>query len=105
MTVLLYCRPWRSKRSCGKPPVDQSQFVIGDDYGARRFRGHDKTHHSNYGSYELAKCIVEGIRRNHLPIAKFLVDLPRFDPAHPDSFERFDVPAEPNGSAIKPYGN
>ena len=26
------------------------------------FAGSDTTHHSDYGSYELAKCIVEGIR-------------------------------------------
>ena len=26
------------------------------------FAGKDTTHHNNYGSYELAKCIVEGIR-------------------------------------------
>ena len=70
------------------------------------FAGKDTTHHSNYGSYELAKCVVEGIRQNHLPIAKFLVaDLPVFDPAHPDSLAAFNVPAEPNASAQKPYGN
>jgi lysophospholipase L1-like esterase len=69
------------------------------------FAGNDKTHHSNYGSYELAKCIVEGIKENRLPIAKYLVALPKFDPAHPDPVEKFDVPAEPKGPAVKPYGN
>jgi lysophospholipase L1-like esterase len=69
------------------------------------FAGNDKTHHSNYGSYELAKCIVEGIKENRLPIAKSLVDLPKFDPARPDPFDKFDVPAEPKGPAVKPYGN
>jgi hypothetical protein len=69
------------------------------------FAGNDKTHHSDYGSYELAKCIVEGIRENRLPIAKYLVDLARFDPARPDPFDKFDVPAEPRGPAGRPYGN
>src|SRR5262249_48718105 len=69
------------------------------------FAGNDKTHHSDYGSYELAKCIVEGIKENRLPIAKYLVDVPKFDPAHPDPFEKFDVPAEPAGPVVKPYGN
>jgi hypothetical protein len=69
------------------------------------FAGDDKTHHSNYGSYELAKCIVEGIQENRLPIAKFLTDMPKFDPAHPDPFATFDVPAEPKGTAGRPYGN
>ncbi len=69
------------------------------------FAGNDKTHHSDYGSYELAKCIVEGIKENRLPIAKYLVDVPKFDPAHPGPFEKFDVPAKPAGPPVKPYGN
>ncbi len=56
----------------------------------------ENTHHSDYGSYEIAKCVVQGIRQNRLPIAKFIVDeLKDFDPAHPDSFDSFHVPASP----------
>ena len=69
------------------------------------FAGQDITHHSDYGSYELAKCVVQGIRDDKLEIARYLVDMPQFDPAHPDSPDRFDIPAEPLGPAIKPYGN
>jgi lysophospholipase L1-like esterase len=70
------------------------------------FAGNDTTHHSDYGSYELAKCIVEGIRQAKLPLAKYLVDgLLAFDPAHPDPVAKFDVPAEPAGPVQKPYGN
>jgi lysophospholipase L1-like esterase len=79
--------------------------ALGPEQAHVAFAGNDKTHHSNYGSYELAKCIVEGIKENRLPIAKYLVELAKFDPAHPDSFEKFDVPAEPKGPAVKPYGN
>jgi lysophospholipase L1-like esterase len=68
------------------------------------FAGNDKTHHDNYGSYELAKCIVEGIRQNKLPVAKSLVDMPPFDPAHPDPVAKFDIPAEPARAAQRPYG-
>lgn len=32
----------------------------------------DDTHFNSYGAYELAKCIVEGIKANKLPISKFL---------------------------------
>src|SRR5271157_6131136 len=71
----------------------------------KAFAGKDTTHHDNYGSYELAKCIVEGIRQNKLPIAKYLYDTPRFDPAHPDPVDAFDIPAEPPRNAQKPYGN
>jgi lysophospholipase L1-like esterase len=68
------------------------------------FAGSDTTHHSDYGSYELARCVVEGIRKAGLPLAKFLVDTPPFDPAHPDPYDKFDVPAEPARAAQKPYG-
>jgi lysophospholipase L1-like esterase len=66
----------------------------------------DNTHHNNYGSYELARCVVEGIKRNGLDLAKHLVDdLPPFDPVHPDPIERFGVPASPQRSAAPPEGN
>ena len=66
----------------------------------------DGTHHNAYGSYELAKCIVNGIVANHLDIAKNLVDhLPAFDPSHPDPLETFSLPASPQVSVEKPYGN
>jgi len=68
------------------------------------FAGKDTTHHDNYGSYELARCIVEGIRQAGLPIAKYLFDMPPFDPAHPDPVSKFDIPAEPAADAQRPYG-
>ena len=79
--------------------------ALGPEQAHVAFAGNDKTHHSNHGSYELAKCIVEGIKENRLPIAKYLVDLPKFDPRHPDPVDAFDVPAEPKGPAVKPDGN
>jgi lysophospholipase L1-like esterase len=79
--------------------------ALGPVEGHRAFAGKDTTHHSDYGSYELAKCIVEGIRQNHLPLEKFLVKgLPVFDPARPDPVADFKIPAEPM-RAPKPYGN
>jgi lysophospholipase L1-like esterase len=68
------------------------------------FAGNDKTHHDNYGSYELAKCIEEGIRQDKLPITKYLFDMLPFDPAHPDPVSTFDIPAEPAANAPRPYG-
>lgn len=67
----------------------------------------DNTHHNNYGSYELAKCIVGGIKANKLGIAKFLVDEAEtaFDPAHPDPIESFRVPASPMPTTREPAGN
>jgi len=66
----------------------------------------DGTHHDNYGSYELAQCIVDGIRQAHLPLAKYIVDdFKGFDPAHPDPVDTFYMPASPRQSAVKPMGN
>ena len=79
--------------------------ALGPADAHKAFAGNDTTHHSNYGSYELARCIVEGIRAAKLPLAKYLDDTPRFDPAHPDPPDKFDVPAEPLVSVQKPYGN
>ena len=71
------------------------------------FAGSDTTHHDNYGSYELAKCIVTAIKQANLPLAKYLFDVPVFDPAHPDPVATFDLPAEPHtgpAAAVRPYG-
>jgi lysophospholipase L1-like esterase len=68
--------------------------------------GRDATHHSDYGAYELAKGIVEGIRTNKLALAKFIVeDYKPFDPGHPDSPEAFDLPVSPRRMTAPPRGN
>ena len=68
--------------------------------------GRDATHHSDYGAYELAKCVVEGVRANKLDLARYIVeDYRPFDPAHPDPPEAFDVPASPGRSNVPPRGN
>lgn len=65
----------------------------------------DNSHFNNYGTYELAKCIVEGIKANKLGIAKFLVDdVPPFDPAYPDPVESWSLLVSPKRTAIKPEG-
>jgi lysophospholipase L1-like esterase len=78
--------------------------ALGPQDAHKAFAGKDTTHHSDYGSYELAKCVVQGIKDAKLPIAKYLVDAPPFDPAHPDPIAAFNVPAEPAGRVEKPYG-
>ncbi|MDZ7900405.1 MAG: rhamnogalacturonan acetylesterase [Arcicella sp.] len=67
---------------------------------------HDDTHFSNYGAYQLAKCIVEGIRNSKLSLANYILnELPTFDPAKPDSFTTWSFPHSPLVSVIKPDGN
>ncbi len=66
----------------------------------------EATHHNNYGSYEIARCVAEGIGDCRLSIASCLLPEARgFDPAHPDRVGRFAVPASPMASTQVPYGN
>lgn len=66
----------------------------------------DGTHHDNYGSYELAKCVVQGIEQTRLPLAGYIRDdFKGFDPRHPDPVETFYMPASPERSTVKPPGS
>jgi lysophospholipase L1-like esterase len=66
----------------------------------------DNTHHNDYGSYELARCVVQGIIDNKLDLAKYLADdVGTFDPSHPDAMEGFHIPPSPSGATTRPAGN
>jgi lysophospholipase L1-like esterase len=78
----------------------------GPEASRRAFAPNDGTHHNNYGSYELARCIIEGIKANKLGLMKYLAtDLPAFDPSHPDPIDYFKLPASPQRTQIKPPGS
>ena len=56
----------------------------------------DDTHFNSYGAYELARCVVHGIRAANLPLTKFLSpEVPDFNPAHPDPQSSFHLPETP----------
>jgi polygalacturonase/lysophospholipase L1-like esterase len=56
----------------------------------------DDTHFNEYGAYELARCVVRGIRASTLPIAELLdKGVPDFNPAQPDTESAFQLPATP----------
>ncbi len=87
-------------------PFYEALEAHGPEFSRRAFAGQDNTHHQNYGSYELSKCIVQSIRELKLPLAKFIVDdFNDIDPAHPDAVEKFAVPASPNFTNIRPLGD
>jgi len=66
----------------------------------------DGTHHNNFGSYEIARCVVEGIRENVPDLAKHLADdVKPFDPAKPDDPASFVMPESPMKDPTKPDGN
>jgi lysophospholipase L1-like esterase len=53
----------------------------------------DNTHHNNYGGYELARCVVAGIRLRVPALAERLAkDVGAFDPRHPQPPEQFSLP-------------
>jgi lysophospholipase L1-like esterase len=80
--------------------------ALGPEKSGLLFKEGDGTHHNNYGSYELAKCIVAAIRKQRLPLGKYLIKgLPIFDPKNPDAPETFRLPASPGTSVEKPLGS
>ena len=90
------------------PELSKKAFV---HYPANTYPGQDQaladnTHFNPYGAYELAKCVVQGIKENKMELANFLVDgLPYFDPAHPDPVKEFHWPESLSATIIKPDGN
>ena len=90
--------PERSKRALVHHPAGT--------YPGQTAELKDDTHFSNYGAYQLARMVVQGIRDARLPLARHLLsDLPPIDPAHPDDPERFAVPASPHAPTAKPAGS
>jgi len=61
----------------------------------------DNTHFNSYGAYEIAKCVIEGIRSNHLGLEKYLIDAPTFDPSHPDDPNTFNLPVSAPSPVLK----
>lgn len=66
----------------------------------------DNTHHNNFGSYQLARAIVQSMRDQQLPLARFITaDFPGFDPDHPDDPAAFLLPASPDSTTVRPLGD
>ncbi len=70
--------------------------------GSRR----DPTHHNNYGAYELAKCVVQGVKNTDLPLRDLISDrFTGFDPRNPDAMDSFSLPASPGSTHLRPLGD
>jgi lysophospholipase L1-like esterase len=66
----------------------------------------DGTHHNNYGSYELARLVVEGLREAAPELVKQLrPEVPHFDPGHPDDPATFKMAVSPLKDRTKPDGD
>ncbi|MEO8172087.1 MAG: rhamnogalacturonan acetylesterase [Sediminibacterium sp.] len=66
----------------------------------------DNTHFTTYGAYELALCVLKGVREAGLPISKYIKkNIPVFNPAMPDPWEKWYWPLSPLAASVKPDGN
>jgi lysophospholipase L1-like esterase len=80
-------------------------------YPAGTFEGEpkqlsDNTHFSIYGAYELAKCMIEGIKAGNLPVKKYIrKDYVAFDPAKPDDVNAFKMPLSQYVEVYAPGAN
>jgi len=90
-------------------PVESLKAFV--HYPANTFPGQDKklednTHFNTYGAWQIAKCIVKGIKEAKLGIASSLrKELSPFDPAHPDPVEKWNWPMGAYVTGMKPDGN
>ena len=80
-------------------------------YPANTFPGQtkelaDNTHFNPYGAYEVAKCVVMGMKQLQLPLVKYLrPEWQDFDPAQPDDWQTFKWAPSRMTENLKPDGN
>ena len=66
----------------------------------------DNTHFNPYGAYEVAKCVVMGMKQLQLPLVKYLrPEWQDFDPSQPDDWRTFKWAPSPMQDIVKPDGN
>lgn len=65
----------------------------------------DNTHFNPYGAYEVAKCVLQGLRSAAPELASHFVDFTGYDPAYPDTRSDFIWFDSPFTDSTKPYGN
>ncbi len=65
----------------------------------------DNTHFNPYGAYQIAKCVVMGMKQLGLPLVQFLREEVVYDPAFPDDPGSFNWWPSPYVELQKPEGN
>ena len=66
----------------------------------------DNTHHSNYGGYQLAKIVLQGLVDARVPVAKYIsADFTGYDPKQPDPIKSFAVVPSQSAPAQRPLGD
>lgn len=66
----------------------------------------DNTHFNPFGAYEVARCVIEGLKSAGLPVVKYVrPDYKAYDPAAPDDPAAFRWTQSPFYEGLKPDGN
>ena len=66
----------------------------------------DDTHFNNFGAYEVAKCVVMGLKQIESPlISHLLADWKDFNPKEPDDWQDFIWVPSPSIDSLKPDGS
>jgi lysophospholipase L1-like esterase len=79
--------------------------AMGPEASHRAFANmQENTHHSDYGSYEIAKCVLQRVRELELKLP-IMDEFMGFDPKKPDSFEVFTLVKSPLVTNVTPLGN
>ena len=65
----------------------------------------DNTHFNPYGAYQIAQCVIEGMKKAVPELAKHLKIDPAYNPAHPDDVNTFHWNDSPFTEIEKPDGN
>jgi len=66
----------------------------------------DNTHFNPFGAYEVAKCVVMGMKQLNLPFVKYLrEDWKDFNPSQPDDWKTFKWAPSRIVEIVKPDGN
>jgi lysophospholipase L1-like esterase len=81
--------------------------ALGPDASHQAFANpSENTHHNDYGSYQIAKCVLQGIQSLKLPLASLITpDFQGFDPSHPGRFDDFKIVQSRLVTNITPLGN
>ncbi|MDE6078932.1 MAG: rhamnogalacturonan acetylesterase [Duncaniella sp.] len=65
----------------------------------------DNTHFNPYGAYQVAKCVIEGMRTAAPALFSHVVDFTTYSPSSPDDFATFFWAPAPIADTTKPDGN
>jgi|SRR5690606_12856575 len=75
-------------------------------YPGQREALKDNTHFNTYGAYQIAQCVLKGIREALPELAQHIKPgAPTYDPAEPDAVASWNWPESPRKDVTKPDGN